>query len=103
MSHATSLAVQNMPTVLPDDPDWHMGRAGSWQALLLAHMVVHAAYSALWVMQLKQVVPVAQGAPQSGTNVVQTPCTHATAGVPSNRSADPSSVVGEVSAHPQAG
>jgi len=67
------------------------------------HIVVHAAYIVLWLMQLKQVVPALQGAPQSGTNVVQTPCTQATPGVWSNFTLDPSSVVGGCSAHSQAG
>jgi hypothetical protein len=43
--------------------------------------VVQAAKVVLWLRQLKQVVPVGHGAAQSGTKVVQTPCTHATPGI----------------------
>jgi len=42
--HATSLAVQNVPCVLPPGPDWHRGSAGSWQASLPVHIVVQAPY-----------------------------------------------------------
>jgi hypothetical protein len=56
-----------MPIVFPDDPIWHSGSVESWQSVLDVHIVVQAANIVVWVMQLKQVVPVAQGFPQSGT------------------------------------
>jgi len=46
------------------------------QSLLAAvsvHGVVQAPYCPFGTWQLKQVVPVAQGPPHAGTNVVQTP------------------------------
>jgi hypothetical protein len=46
------------------------------QSLLAAtsvHGVVHAPYCPPEIWQLKQVVPLAQGPPQAGTKVVQTP------------------------------
>ncbi len=65
MSHATPLAVQNMPDVLPEEPNWHIGSVGSVQSLPTVHIVVQAAKIALWFEQLKQVVPVPHGFPQS--------------------------------------
>jgi hypothetical protein len=103
VSQATPLAVQNMPVVLPDDPNWHIGRVGSWQSAVPVHVVVHAAKILARFEQLKQVVPEPQGSPHSAANVVQTPCTQATPGVALNCTFDPSSVVGCPSAQPHAG
>lgn len=63
MSHATPLAVQNMPDVFPDDPNWQSGSVGSLQSVPLAHMDVQAANSKAGFEQLKQVVPDEQGCP----------------------------------------
>jgi hypothetical protein len=103
VSHATPLAVQNIPALFPDDPNWQSGNVESAQSVLPVHIVVQAANGAPWFEQLKQVVPDAQGCPHSAAYVVQIPCTHATPGVALNWIIDPSSVVGCPSAQPQAG
>ena len=103
MSQATPLAVQNIPDVFPEVPVWHVGSVESWQSVLPVHIVVQAAKSWLWFEQLKQVVPDAQGLPQSETKVVQMPCRHVTPGVALNWIFEPSSVVGCPSAQPHAG
>jgi hypothetical protein len=103
VSHATPDAVQYMPCVLPVDPLWQRGSAGSVHSPLLAHVFVHAANRPGPSAQLKQVVPPAHGPPQSLTNVVQRPATQATPAVSSNRSREPSSAYGCCAAHPHAG
>jgi hypothetical protein len=65
VSHATPLAVQNIPEVLPEVPDWHIGNVGSGQSVATVHIVVQAAKVAAWFEQLKQVVPNPQGFPHS--------------------------------------
>jgi hypothetical protein len=82
---------------------WQSGSVGSWQSLLVPHMVVHAAYVLALVEQLKQVVPAGQGTMQSGTKVVHVPCRQVTPGVAPNAMCDPSSVVGCPAAQPHAG
>src|SRR5204862_7476814 len=69
------------------------------------HAVVQAAKRLVWFGQVKQVVPVSHGRPQSATNVVQVPCTQATPAAPTspNRNRDPSSATGCCAAHPHAG
>jgi hypothetical protein len=56
----------------------------SWQSVLAVHIVVQAAKLRAWVIQLKQVVPDAQGLPHSAAKVVQTPCTQVTPAVALN-------------------
>ena len=65
MSHATPLAVQNMPDVLPEEPNSHIGSVGPMQSVLTVHIVVQAANVVLWFEQLKQVVPDPRGFPHS--------------------------------------
>jgi hypothetical protein len=103
VSHCTLAAVQNLPGLFPDEPVWQSGSAGSLQALLSAHIVVQAANIWAWLAQLKQVVPAAQGCPQSGTNVVHLPCTQVTPGCSLKRSCEPSSAVGGPAGHPHPG
>jgi hypothetical protein len=84
VSQATPLAVQNIPDVFPDDPNWQSGNVESLQSVLPAHMVVQAANSKAWFEQLKQVVPDAHGCPHSAAYVLQVPCTQTTPGVALN-------------------
>ena len=65
VSHATPLAVQNMPDVLPEEPNWQIANVGSMQSVPTAHIVVQAAKIVLWFEQLKQVVPDPHGFPHS--------------------------------------
>lgn len=103
VSQATPLAVQNMPDVFPDMPNWHIGNVGSLQSVLPAHMVVQAAKIRLRFEQLKHVVPDAHGIAHSAAKVVQMPCRHVTPDLALNWIFDPSSVVGCPSAQPHAG
>jgi hypothetical protein len=103
VSHWTLAAVQNLPDVFPDEPAWQSGSVGSVHAALSAHIVVQAANIWLWLPQLKQVVPVAHGCPQSGTNVVHLPCKQVTPGCRLKPSTEPSSAVGGPAGHPHAG
>jgi hypothetical protein len=86
-----------------DSPFWHNGSVESVQSVSLVQVVVQAATTALCVVQLKHVVPAAQGCPHSGTNVVHFPWTHDTPPCSLNAIVDPSSVVVGPVAHPQAG
>jgi len=54
-----------MPDVLPEEPNWHIGRVGSVQSVPTAHIVVQAAKVVLRFEQLKQVVPEPHGFPHS--------------------------------------
>jgi hypothetical protein len=103
VSQATPVAVQYMPATFPDCPYWHSGKAVSRQSVAAEQVVVHAAKTLLRFEQLKQVVPLAHGWPQAGTNVVQVPWRQVTPGDRSDLIVDPSSVVVGPVAHPQAG
>ncbi len=102
----TFAAVQYVPSTLPDCPISQRGSAALVQSLLATasvHGVVHAANCPLEIWQLKQVSPLAQGPPQAGTNVVQTPWRQVTPAVIPFLIVEPSSViVGRVS-HVHAG
>src|SRR5437667_300841 len=65
VSHRMLLVVQYMPLTFPLVPSWHIGKDWSWQSSLITQAVVQAAKFALRLMQVKHVVPVAQGWPQS--------------------------------------
>jgi hypothetical protein len=56
-----ALAVQNIPVVFPEDPNWQVGKPGSRQSAAPVHGVVHAAKIDLRLAQVKHVVPSAHG------------------------------------------